>query len=87
MSVTSVLNQGEIVTLIDPRLFNVTDLAQALGVKTGYIRLMKRCGFKMPGGRASVKRAHDFLNENPDLIDPAPAARKAKESVAAVTAF
>ncbi len=58
---------GDKVTADDPRLFNMNELATALGVNRGYIRLMKFGGFKMPGGKASVGMAHRFLSENPDL--------------------
>ena len=70
MPITSILNPGERVTSDDPRLFNVNDLAAVLGVKRAFISKLKRCGFKMPAGRATVSMAHEFLKTNPDLDDP-----------------
>lgn len=67
MPVMSVLAPGERVTSDDPRLFNVNDLAAVLGVKRAFITRLKRCGFKMPAGRATVSMAHDFIRSNPDL--------------------
>lgn len=52
----------------DPRLWNVAELAAALGVSRDYILAMKRHGFPMPLGRASVPMAHDWLRENAHLL-------------------
>lgn len=63
----SILTPGEKITSDDPRLFNVNDLATVLGVNRAFISKLKRCGFKMPAGRATIAMAHDFLRNNPDL--------------------
>ena len=70
MPVLSILTPGEKVTSDDARLFNVNDLAAALGVNRAFISKLKRCGFKMPCGRATVAMTHDFMRSNPDLTDP-----------------
>ena len=70
MSVISSLKPGEQVSADDPGLFNMNDLAVILRVNRGYIRTMKRCGFKMPGNRATIAMAHEFLRNNPDLTVP-----------------
>ncbi len=78
MPVMSVLTPGEKVASNDPRLFNVNDLALVLGVKRAFISKLKRCGFKMPAGRATVEMAHEFIKANPDLKDPLPPDRNRK---------
>lgn len=60
MPAKSILTPGEKVSLDDPRLFNMNDLATILGVDRTTIRLLKKHGFKMPLGRASVASAHEF---------------------------
>lgn len=70
MPIMSILSPGEKVTSDDPRLFNVNDLAAVLGVNRAFVTRLKRCGFKMPAGRATVSMAHEFLKKNPDLHDP-----------------
>lgn len=78
MPVMSILTPDEKVTSDDPRLFNVNDLAVVLGVKRSFVTRLKRCGFKMPCGRATIAMAHDFMRNNPDLTDPGPPERKPK---------
>jgi hypothetical protein len=63
----SILKEGEQVSADDPRLFNMGDLAKILGVDRGYVRRMKSSGFKMPGGRSTVRRAHEFLDKCEDF--------------------
>ncbi len=70
MAVISAIKPGEHIAADDPGLFNMNDLATILRVNRGYIRRMKLCGFKMPGGRATVAMAHRFLSDNPDLVEP-----------------
>ncbi|MBK1884671.1 hypothetical protein JIN85_19830 [Luteolibacter pohnpeiensis] len=53
----------------DPRLFNMNELAEALGVKRVFIRQMKKYGFKMPLGRASIGMAYDWLTKNAEILD------------------
>lgn len=60
MPAKSILQPSEKVSIDDPRLFNMGDLAIILGVDRGTIRSMKKSGFKMPLGRASVAAAHAF---------------------------
>lgn len=67
MPIISVLKPDEKVSADDPRLFNMADLAQVLGVDRQYIRRMKWSGFKMPGGRATVAAAHEFLAKVEDF--------------------
>ena len=43
------------------RLLSVKQLADAIGRSERYIWYMRRMGFKMPRGRASLKDARDFL--------------------------
>jgi hypothetical protein len=52
----------------DPRLWNLAELSEALGVSREYVLAMKRFGFRMPLGRASVQMAHDWLKENAHLL-------------------
>lgn len=39
------------------------ELAEVLGVGISYIAAMKRNGFKMPGGKASILAATEWLND------------------------
>lgn len=71
MPAKSALTPGEKVRSTDPRLFNMSDLAQILGIDRSSIRTMKRHGFKMPLGRATIASAHAFLRKNPDIKPPA----------------
>ncbi len=79
MSVPSKLQPGERVSADDARLFNTSELAQALGVNRAFVTRMKFCGFKMPLGRSTVGRAHAWLDQNPDLLD-APEKQKSQMS-------
>ncbi len=51
----------------DPRLFNMIELAAALGVSRDFIIRMKKRGFKMPIGRATVSMAHRWMEANAGL--------------------
>ena len=46
-------------------LLSVKELAAALGRSRSYIFEMKRCGFIMPGNRATIHQAMSFLSRNP----------------------
>lgn len=48
------------------RLCNVEELAAALGRSRTYVSGMKRAGFTMPGGTATVNEARKWLRENPE---------------------
>ena len=43
------------------RLLSVKELAGALGRSERYIWYLRACGFQMPGGRASLREAKEFL--------------------------
>lgn len=83
MPTISTLREGEIVSPDDPRLFNMNDLAQALGVHRNFIRRLKSCGFKMPMGRATVAMVHKFIEENADILDGG--SRKRKKTAASAS--
>jgi hypothetical protein len=72
MPITSSLQENETVTVEDPRLFNMNDLARILGVHRNYIRRLKACGFRMPMGRATVAMAHNFIRENAEILGNEP---------------
>lgn len=44
---------------------NATKLAVALGWSRCYVQAMKRAGFAMPGGRATIAEARDWHRQNP----------------------
>lgn len=44
---------------------NATELAKALRCCRTYVEAMKRGGFVMPGGRATVSEARQWLREHP----------------------
>lgn len=74
MPVVSAINKGESPETIrrsDPRLFNMSDLARVLGVSRGFINQMKRQGFKMPMGRATIEMALSFIEKSDDSLDKA----------------
>jgi hypothetical protein len=48
-------------------LNNVSELAKALGVSPVFIKRMKWAGFAMPGGRATIDWALQWLQANPDF--------------------
>jgi hypothetical protein len=48
-------------------LKNGTQLAEALGVDRTFIKRMKWAGFAMPGGRALVEWALEWLKAHPDF--------------------
>ena len=47
-------------------LLSIKELADALGRSRSYIFEMKRCGFIMPGNRATLHQAMSFLARNPN---------------------
>ena len=51
----------------NPLLKNVTELAAALGVSAVFVKRMKWAGFAMPGGRALVEWALEWLRQHPDF--------------------
>lgn len=53
----------------DPRLWNMTELADVMGVPIDHIRAMKKAGFKMPLGRSTIGMAHRWLEINAGLLD------------------
>jgi hypothetical protein len=66
MAIVSAIKSGEspqAISIDDPRLFNMNDLAVVLGVKRAFIRKMKSEGFRMPFGRATVAMAHEFIRQ------------------------
>jgi hypothetical protein len=46
------------------KLLSVKELADALGRSETYVRHMKMIGFKMPGGRATVNEAREFMSKH-----------------------
>ncbi len=42
------------------------ELAAALGRSLRYIQYMKKLGFEMPGNRATIKEAREFLKKHPN---------------------
>lgn len=48
-----------------PRLLSVKELAAALSRHPDYVYAMKRDGFAMPGGRATLASAMTWLAEHP----------------------
>ncbi len=52
------------------KLLNASGLADAMGVNAHYISRMKRAGFPMPDGRATVKEALAWRRENPTYHIP-----------------
>jgi hypothetical protein len=48
-------------------LLSVKELADRLKYTPRYVYAMRRDGFEMPGNRASVQMALDWLRENPDF--------------------
>lgn len=46
-------------------LLSGKELANALGRERTYITAMKRLGFQMPGGRATLTEARAWLARNP----------------------
>jgi hypothetical protein len=49
----------------DYELLSIKELAGELGKNRTYIHAMKRHGFQMPGGRATVPEARAWLVRNP----------------------
>jgi len=47
------------------KLLSVKELAAEMGRDRTYVWAMKRRGFEMPGGRATVAEARSFLARNP----------------------
>ena len=71
---------------IDPAttLLNKGQLAARLGVNRGYVTAMIRHGFAMPGGRATVSWALDWLRANADF--PAYGSRRNASTAAPMSA-
>lgn len=53
----------------DPRLWNMSELADVMEVSIEHIRAMKKAGFKMPFGRSTIGMAHKWLEINAGLLD------------------
>ena len=51
----------------DNRLFNSKELAAKLGVSPTFVKRMKAAGFPMPGERATIQWALDWLRANPNF--------------------
>lgn len=49
------------------KLLSAKELAFYLDRSPRYVGDMKRAGFPMPGGRASLNQAIDWLGKNPDF--------------------
>jgi len=49
------------------RLRNTLELADEMGVSRDYIVAMRHHGFRMPGGKASIKMTHDFLSSSEEF--------------------
>lgn len=49
------------------RLRTAGELAEALGVGRSYLIAMKRHGFRMPGGKASIIAAKEWLDSAPEF--------------------
>lgn len=49
------------------RLKTIDELAAALSRSRYYVSAMKRAGFLMPGGTATVIEARDWLRDNPQF--------------------
>jgi hypothetical protein len=58
-----------VVTLDDPRLWNISQLAVLLGVDRHFITRLKRSGFKMPFGKASLASVHEFMRAQSDGVE------------------
>ena len=63
------LQPGDKVAVDDPRLFDIGELAIALGVPRSSLTRLMKCGFRLRLGRASVGMVHKVLEENPDLSE------------------
>jgi hypothetical protein len=48
------------------RMLSVKELAFHLNHHTNYVYLMRKAGFKMPGGRTTLDAALKWLAENPN---------------------
>lgn len=67
---------------IECRLFKAGELAAALGVKGPFVTQMKHAGFKMPGGRSTLRWALDWLKANPDFASGEPVSEVPKQGPA-----
>lgn len=47
------------------RLLSVKELAFEIGRSRTYVSAMKRCGFRMPGGKATASEALKWLRRRP----------------------
>lgn len=50
-----------------PKLLTCKELAWSLNKNVSYIYAMRKAGFHMPGGVATVESAIEWLAENPDF--------------------
>lgn len=50
----------------DTQLLSPKELAWRLSRHQNYVYLMRKAGFKMPGYRATVEDALEWLEQNPD---------------------
>jgi len=50
----------------DTQLLSIKELAWRLNRHPNYVYLMKKAGFKMPGYRATIEDALDWLYAHPD---------------------
>ena len=48
-------------------LLNMRELAREMGVTEMFVLCMKKAGFPLPGGKATVDWALDWLKANPDF--------------------
>jgi len=53
-------------TLMQAELHTVKELAGLLKRATSYVYAMRAQGFRMPGGRATLAQALQWLEENPN---------------------
>jgi len=49
------------------KLKTIDELAADLSRSRAYVSAMKRAGFPMPGGTATVNEARDWLRDNPEF--------------------
>lgn len=50
-----------------PLYLRTVSLAKKLGMSRTYLWAMRRAGFEMPGGRATVEEARAWLRSHPDF--------------------
>ena len=87
--IMSIQNETAIaVEVYNTQLRSGRELATLMGVSRGYVTAMKREGFRLPGGKASLRMAQNFLStcaefktceEHPPEKPPTPAASSGTE--------